>query len=240
VPLAILLVVLATDGGTPVIVGSLAGDQLDRVVHDADGAVSACQGDAGVRAGALTARFTIGPSGAVSESAITDSTLHDARFESCLQRVVAKLKFPAPKDGGVVHVSYPFVFASPAPEPAIGDVGTRGDGKYGQGGLPNDEPVVMGGLTREQVKQVVRQHRADVLACTSGHGADGGPPPGTVAIKALVSATGAVTTSRVTATSTGNPALDECVRALTSRMVFPRPSGASSVAVVTIPFRFER
>ena len=33
-------------------------------------------------------------------------------IEQCVQRIIQRLKFPTPKGGGVVNVTYPFVFSN--------------------------------------------------------------------------------------------------------------------------------
>ena len=56
-------------------------------------------------------RFTIAPNGQVAKVKIAESGLDDAAVEGCLTGVMKTLRFPQPKGGGVVVVTYPFVFA---------------------------------------------------------------------------------------------------------------------------------
>lgn len=63
-------------------------------------------------AGKVSVRFTIAPDGRVAQAGIRESTLGSAKVEACLRGVVHTLKFPAPRGGGVVMVSYPFLFSS--------------------------------------------------------------------------------------------------------------------------------
>ena len=59
-------------------------------------------------AGTVTVRFTIGADGVVSQS-----TGHGMPpVDACVANVIAAIQFPAPQGGGVVNVSYPFVFAA--------------------------------------------------------------------------------------------------------------------------------
>ncbi len=46
----------------------------------------------------------------MSAARIKSSTLGDSTVESCVTDRVLEIRFPAPKGGGTVTVSYPFVF----------------------------------------------------------------------------------------------------------------------------------
>jgi hypothetical protein len=59
--------------------------------------------------GKITLRWTITMTGAVSAAAVTGSDMDDAQMQSCIVNVISSMQFPAPR-GGVVEVSYPFVF----------------------------------------------------------------------------------------------------------------------------------
>ncbi len=60
--------------------------------------------------GKVMVRFTIGASGAVGDPKIDNSTMRNAMVEGCILRRVANWKFPEPKGGTMVKVSYPFLF----------------------------------------------------------------------------------------------------------------------------------
>lgn len=62
--------------------------------------------------GKLTVKFSIDGQGMVSSQKIGTSTLSNAMVEGCILRRVAKWKFPNPKGGTIVNVSYPFFFKS--------------------------------------------------------------------------------------------------------------------------------
>jgi hypothetical protein len=61
--------------------------------------------------GRVSAKFLIAPSGAVQSSAIEHSDLGIPAAEQCIAKAVARWTFPAPEGGGIVIVSYPFMFA---------------------------------------------------------------------------------------------------------------------------------
>jgi outer membrane biosynthesis protein TonB len=60
--------------------------------------------------GKLLVRFTIDSGGGVMEPKIDTSTLKSSLVEGCVLRRVAGWKFPLPKGGTQVRVSYPFLF----------------------------------------------------------------------------------------------------------------------------------
>lgn len=60
--------------------------------------------------GKVMVRFTIGASGAVGDPKIDNTTMRNAMVEGCILRRVANWKFPEPKGGTMVKVSYPFLF----------------------------------------------------------------------------------------------------------------------------------
>ena len=56
--------------------------------------------------------FTIDPTGSVAEASVRETSINDENVEQCAVKVMRSLKFPQPKGGGIVVVTYPFVFAS--------------------------------------------------------------------------------------------------------------------------------
>ncbi len=62
-------------------------------------------------AGRVEVRFVISPSGAVTTSTVASSSMGSPAVEQCVARAVGRIGFPAP-DGGVVIVTYPFMFQS--------------------------------------------------------------------------------------------------------------------------------
>lgn len=63
-------------------------------------------------AGKLLARWVISPEGDAKERGALQNTLRNAQVEQCVLRVIGRMVFPKPRGGGVVTVSYPFVFSS--------------------------------------------------------------------------------------------------------------------------------
>ncbi len=95
--------------------GPLAGDILDSVMKPAVPRFTACY-DAQARkepslAGDVVIRFTIGADGTTRNAKVKQSTLGNAKVESCMVDVAKKLKFPAERGRKDTRVIYPFRFA---------------------------------------------------------------------------------------------------------------------------------
>ncbi len=60
--------------------------------------------------GRVQIRFVIAPSGAVTTSTVAGSTMGNPAAEQCIARAVQRITFPQPEGGGVVIVTYPFMF----------------------------------------------------------------------------------------------------------------------------------
>ncbi|MBI5547321.1 MAG: adventurous gliding motility protein GltG [Deltaproteobacteria bacterium] len=62
-------------------------------------------------AGKIAVRFVIAPNGDVQSAKVAEgSTLNEANLSECIAVRVRSWKFPSPKGGGAVIVTYPFVF----------------------------------------------------------------------------------------------------------------------------------
>ncbi|MFN7147241.1 MAG: AgmX/PglI C-terminal domain-containing protein, partial [Myxococcota bacterium] len=61
--------------------------------------------------GKVTVKFVIAKDGSVSTASTKSSTLANAAVESCINGRFLRFQFPEPKGGGIVVVSYPFLFS---------------------------------------------------------------------------------------------------------------------------------
>lgn len=102
--------------GDPIVIGSLAPSEIDRVVRQHLGQIRHCYEKAlGTHpglGGKLSVKFGIAADGTVSTSSVGHSTLANAEVEGCVVDRMRRLRFPPPKGGGVVLVRYPFVFGT--------------------------------------------------------------------------------------------------------------------------------
>jgi TonB family protein len=60
--------------------------------------------------GKVTLKFVIAASGKVQEASVEEATLKSEELQGCMLRAARRMVFPKPKGGGVVVVTYPFVF----------------------------------------------------------------------------------------------------------------------------------
>ncbi len=112
------------DGHTPgkieamaddkITLGALDGAEIDKVIKRNMQSIRYCyqkelQAHPGL-GGKVTMKFTIAADGSVS-SATTRHTVAMPTVESCLTARFLRMEFPEPRGGGVVLVSYPFVFS---------------------------------------------------------------------------------------------------------------------------------
>ncbi|MCB9662247.1 MAG: TonB family protein [Sandaracinaceae bacterium] len=102
--------------GTAAVRGSLSADVIRRVVRRHLGEVRFCYEQAlnsqpDLR-GTVSVRWIISPTGSVTTSTVSGSTLGSARVESCVASAVRRWTFPAPDGGGLVSVTYPFTLES--------------------------------------------------------------------------------------------------------------------------------
>ena len=57
-------------------------------------------------------KFVISKDGSVATATTKSTTLRNPIVEKCINARFMRMRFPAPKGGGIVIVSYPFVFNS--------------------------------------------------------------------------------------------------------------------------------
>jgi TolA-binding protein len=101
-------------GGDPIILGALDKSLIDAVIKRHRNQIRYCYRRQLTRnpnlAGKITFEFVIAKDGTVSKASIKDSSMGDGTVEQCITERVLRMKFPAPKGGGVINVTYPFQF----------------------------------------------------------------------------------------------------------------------------------
>lgn len=92
----------------------LTKDEVGEIIHRHMSEIRYCYESAMLRSqdveGKLIVDFTIGAIGAVKTTAVKTSTLPDPRLDDCILRRLVTWKFPLPKGGIDVAVTYPFIF----------------------------------------------------------------------------------------------------------------------------------
>ena len=98
----------------PTVMGSLDKELIRKVIHANRGQIRFCYEQQLNRFpkldGKVAIKFVISPSGSVAQSQVAQSTVSNAELESCVAGRVRTWQFPKPKGGGVVIVTYPFIF----------------------------------------------------------------------------------------------------------------------------------
>lgn len=102
--------------GKTVIQGALSKEEIGRVIRRNLARFKYCyekQLNANPNlSGKIAIYFTIAPTGSVADASVRETSMNDVNVEECAVKVMRTLKFPQPKGGGVVVVTYPFVFQS--------------------------------------------------------------------------------------------------------------------------------
>ena len=98
----------------PEVQGSIDPELIRKVVHDHRAQIRTCYETQLTSrpnlAGKLVSAWTIDQSGTVTEAHTQESTLHDHTVEGCVASKIKTWRFPIPKGGGEVFVTYPFIF----------------------------------------------------------------------------------------------------------------------------------
>lgn len=103
---------IAIRTGTETVAGSLSREIIRRYIRQKVSQIKFCYEKEltanATLSGRLSVMFAINRAGAVTSSTVKDSTIGNANVENCIARVVQRITFPAPPDGGTVIVTYPF------------------------------------------------------------------------------------------------------------------------------------
>ncbi len=102
-------------GGDPIILGALDKSLIDAVIKRHMNQIRYCYQRELTKnpnlGGKITVKFVIAKDGSVSKASIKSSSMGNKSVESCITGRFMRFTFPEPKGGGIVIVSYPFIFA---------------------------------------------------------------------------------------------------------------------------------
>lgn len=106
---------LSQVGGDPIILGALDRSLIDEVIKRHMNQIKYCYQRELTKnpslAGKIVIKFTIAKDGSVSSASRKTSTMGNASVEQCVVGRFMRMQFPQPKGGGIVIVSYPFLFS---------------------------------------------------------------------------------------------------------------------------------
>lgn len=101
-------------GGDPIILGALDKSLIDAVIKRNMNQIRYCYQRELTKnpalGGKITVKFVIAKDGSVTKADIKQSSMGSASVEGCIASRFLKFQFPEPKGGGIVIVSYPFIF----------------------------------------------------------------------------------------------------------------------------------
>jgi len=100
--------------GQTTVVGGLAREVIARVIQEHQSEIKYCYEVQLNRnpslAGKVTVLFTIDGTGSVTDSQVSETTLHNEEAERCMLAKIRRWKFPEPAGGGIVKVNFPWIF----------------------------------------------------------------------------------------------------------------------------------
>ncbi len=102
-------------GGDPIILGALDKSLIDAVIKRHMNQIRYCYQRELTKnpslGGKVVVKFVIAKDGSVSKASIKSSSMGSKAVESCITGRFMRFQFPEPKGGGIVIVSYPFIFS---------------------------------------------------------------------------------------------------------------------------------
>ncbi len=105
---------VSMDTGASEVDEGLTRDQIGKVIHAHRDEIRYCHESVMLRTpgveGKLNARFSIDARGSVRTAGVGSSTVGDQRLHNCIVSRLKGWKFPKPKGGVTVAVTYPFMF----------------------------------------------------------------------------------------------------------------------------------
>jgi TonB family protein len=104
--------------GKTTVVGSLSREEIERVIKRHENEIRFCYNTELSKEpslyGKVAVNFTIDGSGAVSDAQVAQTSMNNNNVEQCMLSRMRRWKFPEPKGGGVVVVTYPWIFSNGA------------------------------------------------------------------------------------------------------------------------------
>ncbi|MGV3625619.1 MAG: TonB family protein [Archangium sp.] len=106
--------------GKTTVVGGLDKDVIMKVIKRHQNEIKFCYEQELQKnpalAGKVAVAWTIDPAGGVSEANVSESSVSNANVESCIVQRIRRWKFPEPQGGGVVNVTFPWIFKAAGDE----------------------------------------------------------------------------------------------------------------------------
>ncbi|MBI5481937.1 MAG: AgmX/PglI C-terminal domain-containing protein [Deltaproteobacteria bacterium] len=105
-------------------------------------------------------------------------------------------------------------------------------------GDPADAPPPGGFLSKDQIRGVMRAHQREIRYCYERELVKNPSLAGTVVVKLVIGASGAVTSAVVASSTLGNPPVEGCIAQAVTQFTFPPPKGGG-IVVVSYPYKLQ-
>ena len=106
--------------GKTTVVGGLSKDVIAKVIKRHENEIKYCYESELQKSpdlsGKVAVAWTIDGSGAVADANVSESTLSSSSVEACILTRIRRWKFPEPQGGGVVNVTFPWIFKAAGDE----------------------------------------------------------------------------------------------------------------------------
>lgn len=168
---------------------------------------------------------------------LPDATVYlDASPATSWQQFVSALVLVAccPARPEVVWGPAPPGTGSKEPEKATGSGGSSGT-PGDQVALKDGRQVVMGSLSQEVIRRVIRRHRKEIKYCYSKGLARNPALGGKVTVKFTISPKGRVVQAAVSGSTLDDAKVEACITRCVRRWMFPEPEGGG-IVIVNYPF----
>lgn len=100
--------------GKTTVVGGLDKDVIMKVIKRHQNEIKFCYEQELQKnpalGGKVAVAWTIDPAGSVNEANVSESSISNANVEGCILQRIRRWKFPEPQGGGVVNVTFPWIF----------------------------------------------------------------------------------------------------------------------------------
>ena len=230
-------------GGVPMVRGPMAQKTVKGETNKRLSAVRPClrkalKGHPKLK-GKVVVRFIIDGKGKVRLARAVTNTLKKVAVKKCLLAAVKKCKFPAPRNGVKVLVTWPLVVQAKAAI-GLGTLGTIGKGgskKTRQARVILGRATVKGPLKREIIRRILRRHIYEPRYCYQRALSIKPNLRGRLEVQFTISATGRVSKVVISSSTMNNKMVEGCLAKLVRRWLFPKPRGGRPVKV-TVPFLF--
>ena len=100
--------------GKTTVVGGLSKEVIARIIKQHQSEIKFCYETELQKkpelSGKVAVLFTINGGGLVNDANVAETTLNDGSAEGCMLSRIRRWKFPEPEGGGVVTVTFPWIF----------------------------------------------------------------------------------------------------------------------------------